>query len=75
MKPFLWGHPFCTRKVAFQQGWPLVRDEINTFMFRFIVSHGLSRGVGLLLRWPFKRCSTVYIIKREDRLFDRSHLW
>ena len=27
VEPLLWGHPFCTRKVAFQEGWPLVRGN------------------------------------------------
>ena len=25
MEPLLWGHPFCIRKMAFQEGWFLVR--------------------------------------------------
>ena len=33
--------------------------EINIFMFRFTVSSGLSRGVGLSSGWPLKRGSNV----------------
>ena len=45
--------------------WPFKRGglssavEINTFMLRFTLSSGLSRGVGLLSGWPLKRGSTV----------------
>ena len=41
----------CTRYVAFQEGWPFVRVEVelNTFMFRFALSSGLCRG--LLRSW------------------------
>ena len=56
----LWSHPFCTRKVVFQEGWPLIRVKINTFMFRFTLSSDLSRGGGLLSGWFVKRGSTVY---------------
>ena len=27
VEPLLWGHPLCIRKVAFQEGWPLVRGR------------------------------------------------
>ena len=33
------------QKMAFQEGWLLSGIEINIFMFRFILSRGLSRGV------------------------------
>ena len=28
----LWGHPFFTRKVAFQEGWPLARGR-NQYIY------------------------------------------
>ena len=34
--------------------------KINTFMFTFALSSGLSRGGGLLSVWPPKRGSTVF---------------
>ena len=43
----MWG----TRKVAFQKGWPLIKLEINTFMFRFTEGR-TSAG------WPLKRGCT-----------------
>ena len=27
VEPLLWGHPFCIRKVAIQEGWPLIRGR------------------------------------------------
>ena len=45
--------------------WPFKRGgfssgvELNTFMFRFTLSVGLSRGVSLSSGWPLKRGSTV----------------
>ena len=32
VEPLLWGHPFCIRKVAFQEGWPLVRGR-NQYIY------------------------------------------
>ena len=32
VEPILWGHPFCIRKVAFQEGWPLVRGR-NQYIY------------------------------------------
>ena len=54
MEPLLRGHPFFAPEM-----WPFIRSglslgvEINTFMFRFTLSSGLYRGVGLLSGWPF----------------------
>ena len=39
---------FCSRNRDFQERWPLFRVKFNTFMLRFTLSSGLSRGVGLL---------------------------
>ena len=61
----LW-NPSCEATPFAPERWPFNRGglssgvEINTFMFRFTVSNGLSRGVGLSSGWPFKRGSTVY---------------
>ena len=44
VEPLLWGHPFCIRKVAFQEGWPLVRDR-NQFIYVYIYS----------VQWPLTR--------------------
>ena len=35
--------------------------EINTFMFRFTLSTGFSRGVGLLSGWPFLLMSGLWL--------------
>ena len=32
VEPLLWGHPFCKRKVAFQEGWPLIRGR-NQYIY------------------------------------------
>ena len=47
--------------------WPFKRDDlssgvdINTFMFGFTLSNGLSTSVGLSSGWPLKRGSTVIV--------------
>ena len=53
--------PFAPEKWPFKRGGLSSGVEINTFMFRFILSNGLSRGVGLSSGWPLKRGSTVLI--------------
>ena len=50
--------PFAPEKWPFKRGG-LSGVEINTFMFRFTLSGGLSRGGGLSSGWPLKRGSTV----------------
>ena len=50
VEPLLWGHPFCIRKVAFQEGRPLVRGR-NQYIY--VVRWHFQRG------WPLKRGSTV----------------
>ena len=44
VEPLLWGHPFCIRKVAFQEGWPLVRGK-NRYIYVYIY----------IAKWPFQR--------------------
>ena len=41
---------FAPRNVVFQEGWHVIRSgvEINTFMFRFTLLSGFSRGGGLI---------------------------
>ena len=51
--------PLLHQKSGLSRGWPLVRGRINTFMFRFILSRGLSSGGCLSSGWPLKRGSTV----------------
>ena len=51
--------PFAPEKWPFKRGGLSSGVEINTFMFRFTLSSGLSRGGGLLSGWPLKRGSTV----------------
>ena len=46
-------------KWPFKRGGLSLGVVINTFMFRFTLSNGLSRGVGLSSGWPLKRGSTV----------------
>ena len=50
---------FASEKWPFKRGGLSSRVEINTFMFRFTLSSGLSRGGGLSSGWPLKRGSTV----------------
>ena len=46
----------------FRAEWPdLCGEEINTSLFRFTLSSGLSRGGDLSSGWSLKRVSTVYI--------------
>ena len=58
-------NPSCEATPFAPEKWPFQRDglssgvEINTFMFRFTLSSGLSRGGGLSSGWPLKRGSTV----------------
>ena len=51
--------PFASEKWPFKRGGLSSGVEINTFMFRFTLSSGLSRGGGLSSGWPLKRGSTV----------------
>ena len=53
--------PFASEKWPFKRGGLSSGVEINTFMFRFTLSSGLSRAVGLSSGWPLKRGSTVLI--------------
>ena len=52
--------PFVPEKWPFKRGSLSSRVKINTFMFRFTVSSGLSRGVDLSSGLSLKRGSTVY---------------
>ena len=58
--PFLSWNPSCEATPFEPEKWPFKRGglspgvEINTFMFRFTLSSGLSRGGGLLSGWPLK---------------------
>ena len=53
--------PFASEKWPFKRGGLSSGVEIYTFMFRFTLSSGLSRGGGLSSRWPLKRGSTVVL--------------
>ena len=81
VEPLLWGHPFCIRKVGFKWGGLSSGVEINTFMFRFTLSSGLSREGGLLSGWPLKRGSTVYArlaeynAKKNSEVREQVHSW
>ena len=57
--------PFAPGKWAFKRGGLSSGVEINTFMLRFTLSSGLSRGGGLSSGWPLKRGSTVYTCTSE----------
>ena len=57
--------PFAPEKWPFKRGGLSSGVEINTFMFRFTLSSGLSRGVGLLSGWPLKRGFTVVFCKKN----------
>ena len=60
-------NPSCEATPVSSEKWPFKRGglssglEINTFMLRFSLSSGLSRGAGLSSGWPLKRGSTVAI--------------
>ena len=60
-------NPSCEAYPLALEMWPFKRGgissavEINTFMFRFTLASGLSRGGGLLSGWPLKRGSTVWV--------------
>ena len=51
--------PFASEKWPFKRVDLLPGVEINTFMFKFILSSGLSRGCGIPSGWPLKRGSIV----------------
>ena len=59
-------NPSCEATPFVADMWPFKRYglssgvEINTFMFRFTGSSGLSRGVDLTSGWTHKRDSTVF---------------
>ena len=42
VEPLLWGHPFCTIKVAFQEGWPLVRGKNQDIYVKIYI-----------VKWPY----------------------
>ena len=52
---------FASEKWPFKRGGLLSGEKINTFMFRFTLSNGLSRGGGLSSGWTLKRGSTVHM--------------
>ena len=52
---------FVSEKWPFKKGGFSSGVEINTFMFRFTLLSGLSRGGGLSSGWPLKRGSTVLL--------------
>ena len=58
--------PFEPEKWPFKRGGHSSGVEINTFMFRFTLSSGLSRGGGLSSGWPLKRGSTVVDTGQDD---------
>ena len=62
--------PFAPEKWPFKRGGLSSGVEINTFMLRFTLSSGLSKGGGLSSGWPLKRGSTVM----RTALFDHPPL-
>ena len=51
--------PLLCQKIGLKKGDLSSEVEFKTFILGFTQSCGLSRGGGLLLRWPLKRGSTV----------------
>ena len=51
--------PFAPEKWPVKRGGLSSGVEINTFMFRFTLSSGLSRGGGISSGWPHKRVPLV----------------
>ena len=58
--------PFTSEKWPFKRGGLSSGVEINTFMFRFTLSSGLSRGGSLSSGWPLKRGSTLCDFEESD---------
>ena len=58
-------NPSCEATSFASEKWPCKRGglssgvKINTFMFRYTLSSGLSKGGGLLSGWPLKSGSTI----------------
>ena len=50
---------FASEKWPFKKGGLSSGVGINSFLFRYTLPSGLSRGGGLSSGWPLKRGSTV----------------
>ena len=59
--PLVRPSPFAPERWPFKRGSLSSGFKINTFMFRFTLFSGLSRGVGLSLGWPLKKSSTILL--------------
>ena len=62
-------NPSCEATPIAPEKWPFKSSglssgvKINTFMYRFTLSSGISRGGGLSSGWPLKRGSTVLVCR------------
>ena len=61
VEPLMWGHRFKSEMWPFKRGGLSSGVEINTFMFRFTLSSGLSRGFGLSSGVPFYLSNLNYL--------------
>ena len=59
--PLVRPSPFAPEWWPFKRGGLSSGLKINTFMFRFTLFSGLSRGDGLSLGWPLKKGSTILL--------------
>ena len=68
VEPLLEATPFASEKWPFKRGCLSSGVKINTFMFRFTLSSGLSRGGGwplVRVAWDLKRGFTVYAYHKK----------
>ena len=68
VEPLLWGHPFCIRKVAFLEGWPLIRGKNQYIYIKiYIVKWPFQRGWPLIMVTSLKgfHCTGVYLIFQQ----------
>ena len=72
MEPSFEATPFAQEKWPFKRGGLSSGVEINTFMFRFTLSCGLSRGGGLSSGWPLK--SGIYIISYTNNINTKAYI-
>ena len=66
--------PLASEKWPFKSGGLSSGVRINTIMFRFTLSSGVSTGGGLSSGWHLKRGFTVYITSSTlDEIGDRKN--
>ena len=61
--------PYAAEMWPSKRGGLLSGVEINTYMFTFTLSSGLSRGVSHSSGWPLKRGSTIFVLIYKKKNF------